>query len=627
MTKINNKKSGSSDLFMGILLTIVIALIPLICKYSLVPLRGDEIEVIRTGTGYNDVFSHSKSILLICMAVVTALAVVFDLFNSENLKLDFKALYVLLAGSYVFFAFISTVFSSHKSVAFLGATERYEGFIMWLCYIVFFITASAYVNSERKSKILLCGFMLSGLLVGFVGILQFFNIPVFETEFVSKLVMGSSYNGTPLQIKYDSVFATLYNPNCAGIYFGMMSSLFIVLAIFLPLKSKFKYGSIVIAVISFVCTVGTSSVGGFLGLGCGVMFAVIVAVCYYVFKKKSKITAVVSVAALIVIVIGSIVFINSDSVIAQKIKIITTAISSGETLDSSNNFYKDVTIEDNKGTIITANGNFTVSASADNCILLHNDIEMNPENTENNDASQSIIKHYIDGDMKWDLYTALSESENGFKNISLVATDALGNDRYFMFGLKDNKLSFCDKFSNPIDINEEIAAIGFKGVERLGSNRGYIWSRSIPLLFKNIIIGAGPDCFEFEFPQHDVKSKLMYLNDPYVIIDKPHNMFLQFGINTGLISLLIMLALFVLYIIQTIKSLFNDTNSFTSALKLGILAGVVSYLASGFTTDSVVSVAPVFWVLIGMGFGLNMIGVKILSREERQLEKMRKKLK
>lgn len=625
MPNFKSKKFTSSDILMGIFLTIVVAIIPLVCKYSLVAIRGDEVNVIRTGTGYNDVFSNTKSVLLMCMGITTALFLIFDIFSGEGTSLDIKAPYVVLAAVYIGLALISAVFSSYKTVAFLGATERYEGFLIWLCYIVFFIAASVYASSLKRAKLLMGGFALSGLLLGIIGLLQFMKVPIFNTEFVSKLVMGSHYQGTVLQIKFDSVFATLYNPNCAGIYFGMMSSLFVMLAVFLPVKSKLKYVSIIIALLCLISVAGTSSVGGFLGLICGVGFSAAAAVCCFVFKKKSKLAAILSIICLTAIVTGSIAFINSDAETAQKIKIIANAVSSEETLDSSNNFYKDVNIEDKKGNITTSNGVYTIVSDRENSLFLHNNSEMTASSTQPASENGGIVKHYDDRDMSWDLY--LYEDSNNLYHLTLISTDAIGNEKYFMFGDIDGELKFLDKFFNPVDLNEEVPSLGFKGIERLGSNRGYIWSRSLPLLLDNIIIGAGPDCFEFEFPQYDVKSKLVYLNDPYVIIDKPHNMYLQFGINTGIISLIVMLALFVLYIIQTIRSLFNDTDSFTLALKLGILAGVTAYLAAGLTTDSVVSVAPVFWVLIGMGFGVNMIGKKVLSREDREIEKMRKKIR
>lgn len=626
MPKFSTKKYTSSEIVLGVFLIIVVAIIPLFTKLATVPLRTDEINVIRTGTAYNDVFSHGKSVLIMIMGVLSAVFMAFEIFSEENTTINLKSMPIILIGIYGLLLIISTLFTDHLSVALLGATERYEGMFVWICYIIFFIAAIGYSNKISRAKLLLGGFTLSGFLLSIIGVLQVIGVPVYENSFVSKLIMGSEYKGNNLSIKFDSVFATLYNPNCAGLYFGMISALFIVLAICLPTKSKFKYTSIVVAILSLISTIGTSSVGGLLGLAMAIAFTIIVAVCYVIIKKRSKLAVIVSVACIVIAVVGSVAFLNSNSTTAQKVRIIYDAVSSGQTLDSSTNFYKDMEISGNKGSIITANGVYTVEGNKEQTKLLHDGVEMIPVSTGADSDTSGILNVYNDGGINWNMHLYQSENTSIYVE-TLVAKDSLGNEKYFMFGEENGVLSFLDKFGNKIDLNEEIPSWGFKGIERLGSNRGYIWSRSIPLLSHNLIWGVGADNYEFEFPQQDVKAKLNFLNDPYVIIDKPHNMYLQFGINTGVLSLVVLLILFVGYIVQTIKSLFNDTDSFTIALKLGIMAGVVAYLGAGLTTDSVVSVAPVFWTLLGMGYGVNLIGQKLLTREERKLEKLRKKIK
>jgi len=36
------------------------------------------------------------------------------------------------------------------------------------------------------------------------------------------------------------------------------------------------------------------------------------------------------------------------------------------------------------------------------------------------------------------------------------------------------------------------------------------------------------------------------------------------------------------------------------------MAAVAAYLATGFFNDSVISVAPVFWILLGIGISMNL---------------------
>ncbi|MBR1736993.1 MAG: O-antigen ligase family protein, partial [Firmicutes bacterium] len=138
--------------------------------------------------------------------------------------------------------------------------------------------------------------------------------------------------------------------------------------------------------------------------------------------------------------------------------------------------------------------------------------------------------------------------------------------------------------------------------ELLGTGRGYIWSRSIPVALDNIIIGAGPDTFALEFPQNDIIGKTRYFGNPYVMIDKPHSIYLQMAIQTGILSLIVFLGIIVLYCISTVKAVTKKENI---AYSLAFFCGATAYLISGLSTDSVVSVAPIFWVMLGCGFAVN----------------------
>ncbi len=605
----NNKVQNNlttSDKLMGIFLFIVVAIIPLICKVSQIEISGEEYNVIRSGSMINDVFSHSKSVLIITMGVIIAVFMAFQILGEDGFTINFKSTPVILSGVYLLFALLSAIFSKYHHTSFFGVSERYEGFFVWLCYMVFMIVAMAFASDKKRLNFLLTGFLFSGIFLGIIGILQFFGFNIFSNEFINKLIMGDLYNGMPLKIKFDSVFATLYNPNCAGMYYGMMFSFLGVSAILMPLRNKFKWIFAIFAVILLVCAIGSNSVGGLLGIMAGVAFSAVVCVCYYVFAIKSKKAIGFTVGGIVAAIIALFVLFNSNAVIIQKFNVITDALKNSGTLTESASFYEDVEVEGMVGKVITKDGEFAVDFAREATQFMHNGIVLDPTGEEPMENDRGTRYIYNESGVQWNLYLYEMQSKNLFV-ASLIGVDNAGNETTFQFGEVDGKLSLLDKFGNAVDINTPVESWGFKGVERLGSNRGYIWSRSIPLLKHNIILGAGPDCFVFGFPQNDVRSKLNYLGNPYVIIDKPHNMFLQIGINTGFISLLVMMALFVFYIVQTVKKVFKDKSQALNAIRIGIMAGVVAYLVAAMTTDSVVSVAPVFWVLLGMGFGANVI--------------------
>lgn len=603
-----NKKGtlSSSDKLMGIFLFIIVAIIPVICKLSQVEVSSEEYNVIRSGSTVNDVFAYSKSVLLLTMGVIVTMFMTFQILGEDGFKINFKSKPVILAGIYILLVLVSSVFSKYHHTSFFGVAERYEGFFMWLCYMIFMIVAMAFASDKDRLNFILWAFIASGLFVGIIGVLQFAGYNIFATEWFSKLVMGKAYNGVPMKIKFDSVFATLYNPNCAGMYFGMMFSATAVIAVLMPIKNKFKWVFAFIALILLVCAIGSNSVGGLMGLMAGIGFTAVVCICYYIFVIKSKKAIGLTVGGVLAAVIGIVILFNSNAVIIQKVRIITDALKNGQALTESASFYEDVQVDGMLGKVITKDGEYAIDYAKEATQFMHNGVVLNPTSEEPMSNGSGTKYVFNEPSIQWNLYLYNVESKNIFV-ASLIGADAQGTETAFLFGESNGKLAMLDKFANPIDINTPVESWGFKGVERLGSNRGYIWSRSIPLLKHNIFVGSGTDTFVFEFPQQDVRSKLNYLGNPYVIIDKPHNMFLQIGINSGIISLLVILALFALYIVQTIKKVFSDKSQALNAIRLGIMAGVVAYNVAGLTTDSVVTVAPVFWILLGTGFGANVI--------------------
>ena len=73
-----------------------------------------------------------------------------------------------------------------------------------------------------------------------------------------------------------------------------------------------------------------------------------------------------------------------------------------------------------------------------------------------------------------------------------------------------------------------------------------------------------------------------------------------------MLSLIAFLAFFGWYILRSLKLYWNaDYSGYLPKLGLGVLASVISYLILGITNDSCVAVAPIFFVLTGMGMGIN----------------------
>jgi hypothetical protein len=165
----------------------------------------------------------------------------------------------------------------------------------------------------------------------------------------------------------------------------------------------------------------------------------------------------------------------------------------------------------------------------------------------------------------------------------------------------------------PVDVNTPIKSMGFTGREGWGSQRGYIWSRALPILLQHPFIGSGPDTFINVFPQDDVLGKAQYANAPYLVVDKAHNIFLQTGITTGGISMLAFMALLGLALFASFKTAVNGKKNSPApvGLAFGLFASVVAFMVASLATDGTIPTTAVFFVL--MGFAMAVVKPESVS--------------
>ena len=155
----------------------------------------------------------------------------------------------------------------------------------------------------------------------------------------------------------------------------------------------------------------------------------------------------------------------------------------------------------------------------------------------------------------------------------------------------------------------------FDGYEDLASKRGFIWARTIPLLKKYLFLGSGADTFSIVFPQHDYVS---FQNNGYgeQLISKPHCWYLQVGVQTGVLSLLALLVFYGMYFVQSIRLYSTKiSDSYLAQVGVAVFVGTIGYMIAGITNDSSITVAPVFWGVIGLGITVNTM-VKHQRKQE-----------
>ena len=157
--------------------------------------------------------------------------------------------------------------------------------------------------------------------------------------------------------------------------------------------------------------------------------------------------------------------------------------------------------------------------------------------------------------------------------------------------------------------------IGFERYQSAFSNRGYIWSRTIPLLKDHIFLGSGPDTFILEYPQNDY-MKMREYGYGQSVMTKPHSWYLQVGVQTGVLSLACLLVFYGWYAVQSIRLYaFRKLTTQTEAFGIAALIGSIGYMISGISNDSMVVTAPVFWGMISIGVAANVMVKKNRAKE------------
>lgn len=137
-------------------------------------------------------------------------------------------------------------------------------------------------------------------------------------------------------------------------------------------------------------------------------------------------------------------------------------------------------------------------------------------------------------------------------------------------------------------------------LDSLASGRGYIWRKSGELMLRdNLLLGSGLDTLLYNFPfwtADRASSRRVGL-----LVDKPHNTYLQIGLGVGLPGLLLYLYMLASHFVNYMRVYrHRGVQNSSDAIMLAVFAGWLAYLFQGLSNDSVLSNAPVFWVAFGL---------------------------
>ncbi|WP_159446408.1 O-antigen ligase family protein [Acetoanaerobium noterae] len=616
-TRINQNALKTShiyfDLFKILPLLLIVGILPFIIRLKLVPLEGPFYEFWNGQSINPDFFTYYKQIFIY---VVTAWALLHTFLFTKKIKFT-KAYYFM--GAYGFLVILSTIFSKYPQIALHGFNERREGMWIILCYLLLMFSTINLVETEKQIKAIIYTLGASGAIISLISIFQYFGMDIFTTEFAKNIMISSEIQSQvkDFNIKFGEKYSygVFYNPNYLGGYISFYALLMLSFAI---ISNNIRERALfaVFFILSMFALYGSRSEAGVLGIVGAIGLLILVFTARYIIKDKPKeehkkllLTRFLPILLSLIILPVSLSYIPiSDNPLTR---IRTEAVTLFQPSDLKGKDYKEIgpindikqidekTIElkiYGKVTRLNVDKDMNLNLIDDNHKLLFN-LKIEGEKQSSG---------HILGITEYPCYINIVDKGNSNYSIHYYYNDRTWEKLDFL--VSNGELSFTTPSFRKVDIQKDLYAkhIGFEERGKLASGRGYIWSRSIPLVFSNIIVGSGQDTFITEFPQYDIFGRQAENMPQYywnILTDKPHNTFIQIGIHSGLISLLILLTGIVLLIFKSIKSSLNEGNiNITIAI---FSSAILGFLLSSVFNDSILAITPMIYILLG----INVLGI------------------
>ncbi|KNY26029.1 O-antigen ligase family protein [Pseudobacteroides cellulosolvens] len=487
--------------------------------------------------------------------------------NKENIVL------LALTGIYIITCIISTILSSNLSVSLFGYRCQNEG--LFTIVSVFIIMACGLLYSDKFKRDWIYKIIyISANIIFILGIFQFFGLDPFKTEFIKSIIIPNSYEELANGILYpdsssfrNSIYSTLYNSNVFGTYSAIIMVFTLSKAIFIENKKQMILPLFTMS-LSLFSLLNCYSRGAYLGAAVGTIVIVLMAL------KKIKIyyKSFISVFICMAIVLGTTLILGNGKFMER---LSTVYINTQDTAAGITERINDFTVNKNKLTLRFNNNSLNIEKRYSNLVFSDTyGLELTLDYSPDDEGYVINRDNYRD-------FIVFADKEN----LYIKKQNAL-----LRFIIKENTFLLADLYGKEAKMKEVLSGL-FTGKERFASGRGYIWSRTIPLVKNYIAVGSGPDTFYYAFQQDDYIGKLKFMYNAYVNIDMAHNMFLQKAIETGGLSMLI----FILIILWILFSAFRKKN-------VSILAITVVYCICGLFTDENICTMIVFWPLIGIEF-------------------------
>lgn len=593
----NNSKNPSIWLLLPIIF--VISVLPFIVRLKVYQANLSGFSWFSYDDLYPDFFLYYKQIYFLIAVFIMACIALYKAYSDKK-NIIYSRLLIPLA-AYGILALLSSMFSKYRSYSFKGIHEQFESVFVLLGYCLIIYYCLQVIKTEQDVRLIVNCFVISILGMSLLGLTQYIGKDFFATDLGLKMILPNEYWATKetVQFNFDKnrVYLSFYNPNYVGSYSAMSASFLLVLAA-LTRKRKWMIPIYLTAAVGiFISLLGSKSKTGIIGLA--------VAGIFLIFILSKYLLKYFYLSIPMILLVLSVIFLfnkANDNVLFDRVKQATVFVKSDPSLKDIITADDEVIIhyEDNKlhvRYIIENNyGSFYIEDENGTSV----EMELVAENNE-----------FVINDDRFPGFKLGS----AFYDDTLLFYVTINNHKWFFTNqTPDGSYYYFNRYGKLDKIITAPHAL-LSGYERYATGRGYIWSRTLPVLKKHILLGSGADTFVMAFPQQDYVNLYNYGYDNS-LMTKPHNLYLQVGVQTGVLSLIAFLVFYAMYFVSSIKLYIKGKfKSYYSQVGVAILVASVGYMILGLANDSSITVAPVFWVLLGLGVTVNHLAKPLIEEE------------
>ena len=538
-----------------------------------------------------DFFLYYKQWGLVVLGIIMIL-VILKKIGIDRKRIAYKPIFLPLI-VYIIVALLSSVVSEYSEFAFSGLYSQFENIFALITYCVIVFYAYVFIQTENDLKNVTYALIISAIILSILGIFQFFSHDLLKIPFLQKLYLSDSIyqDRESLTNMFESnrVYLTMFNSNYVGVYTSMLIPLLICLIYF----SKKMWSTVLYIATLFgmlICLIGSKSKAGIIAVLLSVIFIIVL------LRKQLVKKWYISIAGILGIIIVAVAMIHPKSPLysIDVGKLFATNSAESKRLEE---IHTDI-----NGAYITYKGNTLHMMMLGDASGFQGFAALDGEGNSVEILLKEDGSYFYTNDERFRGFTFIPVNLGGVLGFGIVID---GKTWYFTNQLDDTgNYHYVNSFLQVDEIKTAESAL-FTNNESFASGRGFIWSRTIPLLRNTILFGIGANSFAFVFPHTDYVG---YYNNGFdnQMLTKAHSWYLKMGVETGVVSVICMLIFYMMYFVSSIKIYWkNSFEHFSSCLGVAIFIATTSYMIMGITNDSSITVAPVFWVLIGTGIAIN----------------------